>query len=131
MIFRGSRSKEPCDTGIWGLSPRRRIRYRDADGPLALGRPVTVARRLLLFAPAAVLLLAALLPVSFSTPFPLCAVKALTGADCPGCGLTRAFLLIAHGRLAAAAAVQPLGVPAFLILAGVAIAGAVRAARGR
>ena len=55
---------------------------------------VRPARRLLLLAPTGVLLLAALLPVSFSTPFPLCAIKALTCGDCPGCGMTRAFLLI-------------------------------------
>ena len=87
------------------------------------------ARRLLLLAPAAVLLLAALLPVSFSAPFPLCAVKALTGIDCPGCGMTRAFLLIGHGRTAEAADFHPLGVPAFLIVAGMAVAGILRAAR--
>jgi hypothetical protein len=88
------------------------------------------ARRLLLLSPAAVLLLAALLPVSLSAPFPLCAVKALTGVDCPGCGMTRAFLLIGHGRIAEAADFHPLALPAFLLVAGMAVAGIVRAVRG-
>jgi hypothetical protein len=30
---------------------------------------------------------------------PLCMTQELVGVDCPGCGLTRAFVLIAHGRL--------------------------------
>jgi hypothetical protein len=91
---------------------------------------VRPARRLLLLVPAGVLLLSALLPVSFSTPIPLCAIKALTGVDCPGCGMTRAFLLIGHGRIAEAAGFHPLGVPAFLIVAGMALAGIVRAVTG-
>ena len=92
---------------------------------------MTRGRRLLLLAPAALLLLAALLPVSFSTPVPLCAVKALTGLDCAGCGMTRAFLLIGHGSVAEATAAHPLAVPAFLAVAAMAVAGAVRAIRGR
>jgi hypothetical protein len=92
---------------------------------------MTTGRRVLLLSPAAVLLLAALLPASFSTPFPLCAVKAFAGFDCPGCGMTRAFVLIAHGRVAEATALHPLAPLAFLIVAGMAVAGAVRAARGR
>ena len=91
---------------------------------------MTRTRRLLLLAPAAVLLLAALLPASFATPFPLCAVKALTGVDCPGCGMTRAFLLIGHGRLSEATAAHPLAVPAFLIVAGMSVVGIARALRG-
>jgi hypothetical protein len=85
--------------------------------------------RLLLLAPAFVLLLAALLPVGWRSPVPLCAVKAISGADCPGCGMTRAFLLIGHGRLDEATGAHPLAVPVFLIVAGLAVAGAVRAVR--
>ena len=92
---------------------------------------MTPARRLLLLAPAAVLLLAALLPPTLSTPVPLCAVKALTGVDCPGCGMTRAFLLIGHGRVAEARALHLLALPAFLVVAGMAAMGVVRAVRGR
>lgn len=87
--------------------------------------------RVLLLAPAFVLLLAALLPVDWRSPVPLCAVNAITGLDCPGCGMTRAFLLIGHGRVGEATKAHPLAVPAFLIVAGLAVAGAVRAVRER
>jgi hypothetical protein len=85
--------------------------------------------RLLLLAPAFVLLLAALLPVGWRSPVPLCAINAFTGLDCAGCGMTRAFLLIGHGRVSEATDAHPLAVPAFLIVAGLAAAGAVRAVR--
>jgi hypothetical protein len=92
---------------------------------------VTAARRLLLLAPAGVLLMAVLLPVGWRSPVPLCLFKALTGLECPGCGMTRAFLLIGHGRLGEAFAMHPAGLPAFLIVAGLAVAGIVRAVRSR
>ena len=92
---------------------------------------MTPARRLLLLAPAGVLLLAALLPAGWRSPVPLCAFNALTGLDCPGCGMTRAFLLVGHGRLAEATAAHPLAVPAFLVVAAMALVGIVRAVRGR
>ena len=91
---------------------------------------MTAQRRLLLLAPAAVLAAAALLPPGWTSPVPLCAVNALTGLDCPGCGMTRAFLLIGHGRLSEATAMHPASIPAFLIVAGMALAGIVRALRG-
>lgn len=90
---------------------------------------MTPARRLLLLAPAAVLAAAALLPAGWESPVPLCLVKGLSGLDCPGCGMTRAFLLIGHGRLSDAAAAHPLGVPAFLIVTGMALAGVARIIR--
>jgi hypothetical protein len=92
---------------------------------------VTPARRLLLLAPAAVLAAATLLPPGWESPVPLCLVKGLTGLDCPGCGMTRAFLLIAHGRPGDATTVHPASLPAFLIVAGLAVTGVVRVLRGR
>jgi len=92
---------------------------------------VTTARRLLLLAPAAVLAAAMLLPTGWESPFPLCIVKGLTGLDCPGCGMTRAFLFIGHGRFADAAAMHPASIPASLIVLGMAVTGVVRIVRNR
>jgi hypothetical protein len=36
-------------------------------------------------------------------PYPRCALKAITGIDCPGCGGTRAMYSLLHGDLAGAA----------------------------
>ncbi|MBI5368977.1 MAG: DUF2752 domain-containing protein [Planctomycetes bacterium] len=44
-----------------------------------------------------------------------CGFKRVTGLPCPTCGMTTSFALLARGRLAAAADVQPFG--AFLFLA--------------
>lgn len=89
------------------------------------------ARRLLLLVPAMVLVAAMVLPARWESPVPLCIVKALTGLECPGCGMTRSFLLIGHGRLAAAAKMHPAGLPAFLIVAGMALTGIARILRNR
>jgi hypothetical protein len=72
-----------------------------------------------------------LLPTGWESPVPLCLVKGLTGLDCPGCGMTRAFLLIGHGRFADAAAMHPASIPASLIVAGMALTGIVRIVRNR
>jgi hypothetical protein len=40
---------------------------------------------------------------------PLCASRALFGVDCPGCGLTRCFVLLAHGRWAESFAMNRAG----------------------
>lgn len=37
----------------------------------------------------------------------ICAVHRTTGLPCPGCGLTRAFVLVSHGDLATAVASNP------------------------
>jgi hypothetical protein len=43
----------------------------------------------------------------------VCTFKRFTGAGCPGCGLTRSFISIAHGDLRAAWHYNPAGIPAF------------------
>ena len=103
-------------------------------GLVALDREraaVSAWRRLLLLVPAVVIAAAVALPVNWSAPLPLCLVKGITGLDCPGCGMTRAFLLIGHGRIGDAFAMHPAGVAAFAIVAGMAVVGIVRAVRGR
>lgn len=50
--------------------------------------------------------------VSLLSRWPLpevCQSKVLFGVDCPGCGLTRSFVHLAHGNVPASLAVHPLG----------------------
>ena len=52
-----------------------------------------------------------------SVPLPeLCSWHRLTGVNCPGCGLTRSFIALAHGDLRQAWAFNPAGLPLFAIL---------------
>jgi hypothetical protein len=93
------------------------------------GAGVTPGRRMLLLVPAAILAAASLLPAGWESPVPLCLVKWLTGLDCPGCGMTRAFLLLGHGRVADAVAAHPASVPAYVVVAGLAATGIARVVR--
>ncbi len=45
----------------------------------------------------------------------VCLVKNLTGLDCPSCGLTRGFLLISHGELRDASALNALALPVYAL----------------
>jgi hypothetical protein len=45
----------------------------------------------------------------------VCAFRRLTGLPCPGCGLTRSWVLTAHGRLRHASNRHPFGPPTFLV----------------
>ena len=45
---------------------------------------------------------------------PACPVKAMTGHDCPGCGLTRSFVAIAHGDLDASLLYNRMGIAFFI-----------------
>lgn len=46
--------------------------------------------------------------------WPLCPVMAVLDLPCPGCGLTRAFTCIAHGRFGEAWAHHPFALPLFV-----------------
>jgi len=51
--------------------------------------------------------------------FPLpgvCTYKRLVGRECPGCGLTRCFISLAHGELARAWAFNPAGIFLFVMV---------------
>jgi hypothetical protein len=47
----------------------------------------------------------------------VCWWRRCTGVDCPGCGLTRSFVSLAHGDLSAAMHYHPLGVVLFVLVA--------------
>jgi len=49
---------------------------------------------------------------------PMCLSEALFHVPCPGCGLIRSFILIAHGHLAEAARYHRLGLPLYLFFMG-------------
>lgn len=53
-----------------------------------------------------------LYPWAFDGPT-LCVVRRLTGIPCPGCGLTRAFYCVAHGRVLESIRHNPFGVVFF------------------
>jgi hypothetical protein len=48
---------------------------------------------------------------------PLCPLKAWSGMECPGCGLTRSFVALAHGELGQSLAQHRLGWALFLACA--------------
>jgi hypothetical protein len=56
---------------------------------------------------------ALVLPFAFAVlnEFPICPTAGLLGLPCPGCGLTRATLLLFQGEFAAALALHPLVFP--------------------
>jgi hypothetical protein len=58
-----------------------------------------------------------LLPgVSVALP-ELCTMKRLWGIDCPGCGMTRAFIALAHGDVSAAWSFNPAAILLFGMMA--------------
>ena len=46
-------------------------------------------------------------------PFSICLMKLLAGRPCPGCGMTRAFLYLGHGRISEALSLNPLSLIAY------------------
>lgn len=51
-------------------------------------------------------------------PLPeLCTMHAQLGLDCPGCGLTRSFIYMAHGNVVDALRMHPVGAVVFLFCA--------------
>lgn len=48
---------------------------------------------------------------------PTCIYQNLLGGDCPGCGLTRCFISLAHGQWSMAWKYHPVGIVLFLFIA--------------
>lgn len=54
----------------------------------------------------------------FSSPMPdSCTSRRLLGIDCPGCGMTRAFISISHGQVARAWQLNPASIVVYLFVA--------------
>ena len=89
-------------------------------------------RKVLLVVLTAFLAAAFLVPVDTvcSLP-PVCLTRILTGFDCPGCGMTRALVSLAHGDLAGALAFHPLVPVVAALLVGLFAALTLEAAFGR
>ena len=66
------------------------------------------------------LALSFILPRNSSLP-KLCLFNRATCLPCPFCGLTRSFISIGHGDLRIATLHHPLGVPAYLAMAAIAL----------
>jgi hypothetical protein len=62
-----------------------------------------------------ILLAAAWVPLALVGRAHLCVFRNLTGYPCPFCGLTRAFLMLAHGDVVGAWQLAPLGIPLFAL----------------
>ncbi len=71
------------------------------------------------------LLAARVLPLQ-RLPFLRCAVREYTGWPCPGCGLTRAAVRVAHGDILGALDANPLGTLAALGFAACAVLAALQ-----
>jgi hypothetical protein len=54
-----------------------------------------------------ILLLSILVPPFYHGEFTLCLFKNITGLPCPGCGMTRAFLFLGHGKIHEAVILNP------------------------
>jgi hypothetical protein len=95
--------------------------------PTAAARPDPLFHLVLLALSACVLLLAAVLTIRSGTqvllplidmPLPeLCTMRRMTGLSCPGCGLTRSFISLAHGDLRSSWLYNPAGVFWFVAIA--------------
>ena len=76
------------------------------------------------------LFVAALLPRAWIEAGPsFCPFRVWSGLPCPGCGLTRSVVALAHGDLAGSLYFHPLGVAVVLALLAVAVAELALAAR--
>jgi uncharacterized protein DUF2752 len=99
----------------------------DPSAPRPMPRPDPLYHIVLLVLSSSVLIAAAVLSVRnqtevlvplFGFPLPeLCLMRRSLGIDCPGCGLTRSFISLAHGNLRGAWSYNPAGPLLFAILA--------------
>ena len=114
--------------GGWGRAqrdPGQEPSHRQAPQPHQ-SRPDSLYHVVLLAACSSVLLLAFVLSIRgqsqvllplVNVPLPeLCMSRRMFGLSCPGCGLTRSFISLARGDVAAAWAYNPAGLLLFAIV---------------
>jgi hypothetical protein len=92
-----------------------------------VARPDPLYHGVLLAISSAILVLAVVLSVRdrsqvllpwLNIPLPeLCLMRRMTGLGCPGCGMTRCFISLAHGDWAAAWSYNPAGLFLFVVVA--------------
>lgn len=100
---------------------------REDVATTARHRPDTTVHWILLGLSSIVIVLAVILQVhgeelvmipGINVPLPgTCTFKQYAGADCPGCGLTRCFISMAHGRFDRALHFSPVGIVFFVVVA--------------
>src|SRR5262245_17142778 len=117
------RSTTPSPTRLpEDIPPRSNLAHRTPIAP-----PDRLYHIILLAICSSVLLVATMLSIRersdvvlplLQLPVPeLCMMRRMVGIDCPGCGLTRCFISLAHGDLASAWSYNPAGIWLFLIMA--------------
>jgi hypothetical protein len=103
------------------------VERRSTSADEGLARPDPLYHVVWLALCSGVLVLASLLSVRGTTqvvlpvlglPLPeLCMMRRMWGIDCPGCGITRCFIALAHGDAASAWSYNPAGLWLFAIMA--------------
>lgn len=93
---------------MWSETPHR------GPAPQALLRAGAAAVVLVVAAAALASRTAGIDPLAYAWLLPPCPLRAVTGLPCPGCGMTRALLLLAQLRLHEALASNP-AAPALLV----------------
>ena len=78
-----------------------------------------------------ILILVLLVPPFHEERFTICLFKNITGIPCPGCGMTRAFLFLGHGKIYEATMLNPSSLLAFTIIIFLWINKAVYIATGK
>ena len=103
----------------------RRLKMPNSDRPARLCRALLSTERSAAAGFVTVALTAsALFPARQAEQLPsLCPFHHFTGRDCPGCGMSRAFILISHGQIRRAYRMNKMSIPVYALSLYLAVAG--------